>query len=75
VIVDVVAVVDLDVSGDGDVNAENLEARGAPHATTSEMTGADIPPRSFVPWCLGVVLPRKTAGSGRGCIRSRFLRD
>jgi hypothetical protein len=32
VVVDVV--VDLDVNGDGDVNADDLDGRGTPHATT-----------------------------------------
>jgi hypothetical protein len=29
--------------------------------------GADIPPKSFVPWYLPVMLSPQTAGSGRGC--------
>jgi hypothetical protein len=40
----------LDVNGDGDVNADDLDARGALHATRSEMTtrDADIAPGSLV---------------------------
>jgi hypothetical protein len=68
VVVDVV--VDLDVNGDGDVNADDLDGRG----TTRDLVARDdegrgYPSQAFVPWCLRVMLSREPLDLGASAAR------